>query len=61
MIGRDEYKLEETTETKLPPAAPLTPVTLSRAARLTSLDAYRGLIMILLAGGAFGLREVARQ
>jgi len=61
MFGRDEYKLEETTETRSPPAAPLTPVALGRAARVTSLDAYRGLIMILLAGGAFGLREVARQ
>ena len=61
MFGRGEYKLEDSAEVKVPPPAPLTAGALNRAARVTSLDAYRGLIMILLAGGAFGLREVARQ
>ncbi len=61
MFGRGEYKLEESAEVEVPPPAPLTAGALNRAARVTSLDAYRGLIMILLAGGAFGLREVARQ
>ena len=61
MFGRGEYQLEEPTEVKAPSRTPVTVGALSRAARVTSLDAYRGFIMILLAGGAFGLRAVARQ
>ena len=44
MVGRGEYKLEESTEVKVPPPAPVTAGALNRAVRITSLDAYRGLI-----------------
>ncbi len=37
------------------------PSTPAKPARLTSLDAYRGFIMLVLAGAGFGIAKVARQ
>ena len=57
----DDYKLEKPEAAPVAPSLPPTPLQLGRAVRVTSLDAYRGLIMIVLAGGAFGLRQVAAK
>jgi predicted acyltransferase len=43
-----------------PGAAPV-PLAAAKPARLTSLDAYRGFIMIALAGSGFGIASVARS
>ena len=61
MFKRDEYRLEKTADEPKPAPPPPTPLAVGRAGRVTSLDAYRGFIMAVLAGGAFGLRQVASK
>jgi heparan-alpha-glucosaminide N-acetyltransferase len=56
---RTEAAGEFTPAAEPPPPAPLPPV--EKPPRLLSLDAYRGLIMIVLATGGLGFVEMARQ
>jgi predicted acyltransferase len=58
MTQATPYRLRDPLPTRetLGPVSPSAP---PKPARLVSLDAYRGLIMVLLAAGAFGLHEVA--
>ncbi len=56
-----EYQLEKQEPAPVPQRLPPTSLETGKVGRVTSLDAYRGLIMIVLAGGAFGLRQVASK
>ena len=57
----EEYKLEKPESKPLSKPLPPMPLQTAKVGRVASLDAYRGLIMIVLAGGAFGLRQVAAK
>ncbi len=60
-MASEEYKLERQDPDPIPQGLPPVSVQSGKAGRVKSLDAYRGLIMIVLAGGAFGLRQVAAK